>query len=148
MANYEQKDNNSFGFSGTTGRAKVTTDFRDTFAVTTTETELLKLDSAQFGGVSCCMTVFNRAASAASVRIRAYVSNDNFRTSTNTVALANVYDETDTTVSLPKTIAAGAAFHFIFGYKQQPQLTTFRFWKFTVDVAANTATVDAYINAK
>lgn len=145
---YETKDNNSFGFGATTGRGKVAADFKDSFAVTTTETELLKLDSAQFGGVSCCMTVFNRAASASSVRVRAYVSNDNWRTSTNSVTLANVYDETDTSVSLPKTIAAGAAFHFIFGYKQQAQLTTFRFWKFTIDVASGSATVDAYINAK
>lgn len=141
---------NAFGMTGTTERCQVTTDFRESVAVTTTETSLFKLDSAQFGGTSCCVTIYNRTGSASSIRIRAYVSNDNGRLASNAgrVTLAAAYDEDDASVALPLTLAADAVAHLIVGYKQQPQLTTFRFWEFTVDVASGTATIDAYINAK
>lgn len=141
---------NSTGMTGTTERCMVTTDFREAVAVTTTETSLFKIDSAQFGGVAMCVTIRNRSGSASSIRIRAYVSNDNGRMASNVgrVTLSAAYDETDTSVSLPHTLAANSVKHLIVGYKQQPQLTTFRFWEFTVDVASGSATIDAYINAK
>jgi hypothetical protein len=146
----ETTDNNSFGFAATTERGKVTSRFQEGVAVTTTQANLFTLDSAQFGGVSMCLTVFNRAASASSVRVRMYVSNDNLRITSNggRVTLANAYGEDDASISLPVTIAAGATDHLILGYKQQPQLTTFRFWHVDIDVASGSATVDYYFNAK
>lgn len=150
VLNTDTKDNNSFGFNGKTQRGQVSTDFVEAFSCDTTQRPFLVIDSASIGGVNCVLTVFNRAASAASVRIRLYVSNDNGRLASNAgrVTVSSVYDETESSVSLPKTIAANAAFHFSFNYKNQAILTTFRFWHWVADCAANTASIDAFICAK
>lgn len=142
----ENRDQNSFGFAGTTLRSKVSTYFVEGLAVTTSEKDLIVFDTAEMGGVNCSITFHNLATSASSIRIRGYVCNDNRRLPSNAgrITLANVYDETDASVSLPLTIAAGSTDHIVFGYKQQPQYTTFRYWIFTVDVAAGSATCHVY----
>jgi len=147
----ETQDNNSRGYGGTTQRCKLTSNFREAVAVTTTETELFTVDSAEFGGVSCALTVFNRAASAASVRLRCYVSNDRavgVPSNGGRITVSTLYDEAGATVSIPLTIAAGATDHVILDYASLPKLTCFRFWTFTIDVAANSATVDYYFGCK
>jgi len=146
----ETKDQNSFGFSPTTLRGKVTCDFTEALAVSTTARDLFVIDSAEFGGVSCALTVFNRAASAASVRLRLYVSNDRGRigSSAGWITVSTVYDESNASVSLPLTIAAGATDFVVFDYASLPKLTAFRFWRWTIDTAASTATIDAYFSCK
>lgn len=146
----ETKDSNSFGFSPTTLRGKVACDFTEAFAVSTTSRDLFIIDSAEFGGVSCALTVFNRAASAASVRLDLYVGNDRGRigSSAGWINVANVYDESAASVSLPLTIAAGSTDFVVLDYASLPKLTAFRFWRWTIDTAANTATVDAYYSCK
>lgn len=142
------RDSNSFGFEGTTQRAQVGTFFEPSFAVDTTERDLCIVDSAELGAVNFCMTVKNTGSTT--IAIDAYVSNDknHIASAAGWVNLANVYDEADVSVSLPQNITAGSIEHYIFGYKNQPMLTTFRYWRFTVKTAAGTSTCDMYGNAK
>lgn len=146
----ETKDSNSFGFSPTTLRGKVTCDFVEDFAVTTTSKDLFIIDSAEFGGVSCALTVHNKSTSASSVRLDLYVSNDRGRigSAAGWINIASVYDESAGSVSLPLTIAANATDHVILDYASLPKVTAFRFWRWTIDVASGSASVNAYYSCK
>ena len=139
------RDNNAFGFAPKSQRGDLVTGFNTDVAASTTEATLFTFDTANFGGVSGSITIKNTGA--ASIRIRAYVSNDNGRSS-GWITLANVYGEDDVSIALPLTITAGSVDHLVLYYGQQPAYTTFRYWKFTVDTAASTSTCDYYACGK
>lgn len=147
MAN-STRDSNSFGYDGTSQRCQLGTFLQLGFAVTSTEQDLCIVDSSEIGAVNFCLTVKNTGATT--IAIDAYVSNDknHIASGAGWINLANVYDEADASVSLPQNITAGSIEHYIFGYKQQPQLTTFRYWRFTVKTSSGTSTCDSYGNAR
>jgi hypothetical protein len=116
------------------------------FPVTTTETNILVIDSGALGLHSVSITLKNTHASVA-INLDVYVSNDKGESS-GWLNLANAYDEADVSVALPLAIAAGATDHIILGYKNQPQYTLFRYWRFTVATGANTSTCNIYAQGR
>lgn len=141
-------DRDSSAFCGTSQRCQLATLYIPEFAVSTTAARFWQLDSAEIGAVNACITVFNSGSTT--IRVRCYVSNDKDAIPSNAgrVTLSNLYDETDTTQALPFSITAGSTKHLILSYKEQPILTTFRYWDFYLDTAASTSTAFVYGNAK
>lgn len=136
------------GFAGQTQRANVGYCAKEGIAVSTTAVTFWMIDTANMGGVNCSLTVYNSGSTT--IRLRGYVCNDNLLIPSNggRITLSGVYDETDSTVSLPLSITAGSTDHIVFGYKQQPQYTTFRWWIWTLDTASGTSTASAFGNVK
>lgn len=135
-------------FAGTSQRAQLTTAFVPGMTINTTEQKVWMIDTAETGAVDACITIHNKGSQA--VRLRAYVSNDKEHIPSNAgrVALTELFSEADASLSLPLTINGTTVDHAILGYKNQPMLTAFRYWWFTLDTAANSSTVDVYGKAR
>lgn len=141
-------DRESSRYAGTSQRCQLSTLYLPEIAVTTTVQTIWQLDSAEIGAVGCCLTIF--VPTATTVVVNCFVSNDADAIPSNAgrVTLANVYDETEASRSLPFSITTGLTKHFILSYKNQAILTTFRYWNWTLNVASGTSTAFAYGNAK
>lgn len=146
MGFYNERDVGQF--AGTSQRAQLATMFAPDLAITTVDKVVWIIDTAEIGAVNACITVHNTGGTT--VRLNAFVSNDKDRIASGAgrVALTELFSEADASLSLPLSITAGSIDHAILGYKNQPMLTTFRYWGFWIDTASGTSTVDLYGNAK
>lgn len=146
-----QKDERSGGtvFTGQSQRCQLSTMAITGLAITTADLIVWTIDSAEIGAVNASLTIYNHTASAATVRLTAFVGNDNdyIPSAAGRVSLTQLYSEADVAIPLALSIAAGATDHVILGYKNQPMYTCFRYWNFIIDTAASTATVSIFGNA-
>lgn len=146
MGFYNERDVGQF--AGVSQRAQLATCFRPDLIITTDDQVVWLLDSAEIGAINACITINNKGSTA--VRLNAFVSNDkdHIASAAGRVALTQLYNEADGAIALPLTINGTTVDHAILGYKNQPMLTTFRYWGFYLDTASGSSTVDVYGNAK
>jgi hypothetical protein len=140
-------DRESSRHVGTTQRCQLATLYLPEISVTSTAQTIWMLDSAEIGAVNACLTVF--VPGSTTVVVTCFVSNDADAIPSNAgrVTLANVFDETDTTRSLPFNVTSGLTKHFVLSYKEQPIITTFRYWSWQLS-SASTTIAHAWGNAK
>lgn len=146
MGVYNERDVGQF--AGVSQRAQLATCFRPDLTITTDDQIVWLIDTAEIGAVNACITIHNKGSTA--VRLNAFVSNDKDRiaSAAGRVALTELFSEADASLALPLTINGTTVDHAILGYKNQPMLTTFRYWGFYLDTASGSSTVDVYGNAK
>jgi hypothetical protein len=134
-------------FTGQSQRCQLSRAAFTGIPLTTTAQIVWCIDSAEIGGVNSCLTIFN--AGAVSIVLTAFVGNDQdyIPSAAGRVALTELFSEADVSIALPLTITAGSTDHVIFGYKNQPMLTTFRYWNFLLASASATSTASIFGNA-
>lgn len=134
-------------FTGQSQRCQLSTIAVRTIDLTTTAKVVWTVDSAEIGAVNACLTILN--SGSVSIVLTAFVGNDSDYIASNAgrVALTELYSEADAAIPLPLTITAGSTDHVILGYRNQPMLSTFRFWNFLLASASATATASIFGNA-
>lgn len=145
MAQVDVRSNSAF--TGQSQRCNLSTTAIRDIDLTTTAKIVWTVDSAEIGAVNACLTILN--SGSVSITLTAFVCNDLSYIASNAgrVTLSELYSEADASIGLPLTITAGSTDHVILGYKNQPMLTTFRFWNFLLASASATATCSIFGNA-
>jgi hypothetical protein len=133
-------------FTGQSQRCQLSTRAETLIAISATAKNVWCIDSAEAGGVNASLTIFNSGAT--DIVLTAFVCNDNdyIPSAAGRVALTALFSEADASIALPLTIAAGATDYVIFGYKNQPMLTTFRYWNFVLATASGVSTASVFGN--